>query len=95
MDPSKKIGESPVAKKVVIKGNAHLFTLLSAIWTAFSLIGVFLFRSYSDADRLTDVTVAVTIWTLHLIFIGLSIFFWITETPSKVLLVDDDSEGEG
>jgi hypothetical protein len=89
MRPSKEIVERPAPKTVLIKGHAHLFTLLSVMWTAFSLIGVLLFREYREPDtRETTVIIAVTIWALHFIFIVLSIFFWITETPGKKLTVD-------
>jgi len=81
---------------VVIKGKAHLLTLLSAIWTAFTLLGVFLFREYRDPDyRWISVTIAVTIWVLHLTFIVLSIFFWITETPREVLTFESDGDDGG
>ena len=82
-------------KTVLIKGKAHLFTLLSAMWTAFTVLGVFFFRDYRDPDsRRITVTLAVTIWALHLIFIALSIFFWITETPKQALTVDDDDNDD-
>ena len=82
-------------KTVLIKGRAHLFTLLSAVWPAFTLLGVFLYRDYREPDgRRMIVTVAVTIWALHLIFIALSIFFWITETPNQPLTVDDGGDDD-
>ena len=96
MRPSNNIIAGPAPKTVVIKGKAHLFTLLSAIWTAFTLLGVFFFRDYRDPDiRSIIVTIVVVIWALHLIFIALSIFFWITETPKQVLTLESDGDGSG
>lgn len=95
MRPSNDIVAGVPLKEVVIKGNAHLFTLLSAIWTAFTLIGVFLFLEYREPDsRWITLTIAITIWALHLLFIALSIFFWITETPKKVLTFEDDGDDD-
>ncbi len=96
MRPSNNIVEDLAPKTVVIKGKAHLFALLSAIWTAFTLLGVFFFRDYRDPDlRWMIVTIAVTIWALHLIFIALSILFWIAETPKQVLTVESDGDDVG
>jgi hypothetical protein len=85
MRSSNDIVEGQGPKKALIKVNAHLLTLLSVMWTAFSLIGVLFFREYPRPDSLW---IALAIWALHLLFIGLSIFFWITETPKPRLIVD-------
>ena len=82
-----KNGSTP--KAVTFKRHAHLFTLISVVWTAFTLLAAFLFKQDRDPDNLL---IAVGIWVLHATFIGLSIYFWITERES-VLMVQTDKDG--
>ena len=74
----------------MIRAKAHLFTLLAAVWTVFTLLGVFFFREYGR----TGVDIAIIIWVLHTAFIALSIYFWITEQPKSVLLDEGDKDQE-
>ncbi len=85
-----KHGSAPRA--VTFKRHAHLFTLLSVLWTAFTLLGVFLFRQDRDPDYKIEVLIAIIIWVLHAVFVGLSIYFWMTEQQS-VLMVQSDEDG--
>ena len=84
-----KQGNAP--KTVTFKRHAHLFTLLSAVWTVFTLLGVYLFRQNRDPDYKIEVLAAVIIWILHALLIGLSIYFWMTERES-VLMVESDED---
>jgi hypothetical protein len=79
-------------KTSVIKAKAHLFTLLTLVWTAFTLLGVLFFRGDRDPDHWIGVTAAVLIWTVHLVFAALSVYFWITEQPKPVLIIDTETD---
>jgi hypothetical protein len=93
MRPSGPIVEAPAPKTAVIKGKAHLFTLLSVLWTAFTLLGVLFFGDHLDPDHWIGVALALIIWALHLAFIALSIYFWIFEKPKQVLVLESNEDG--
>ncbi len=81
------------AREVKFKRHANLFTLISVLWTCFTLLGIYLFRQTRDPDYKTEMIIAIIIWVLHAAFIGLSVYFSITERPS-VLMVESDEDEE-
>ncbi|HXT12088.1 MAG TPA: hypothetical protein VN873_11040 [Candidatus Angelobacter sp.] len=83
-------GSAP--KVMVFKRNAHLCTLMAAAWFAFSLLGVFLFKTSRGPDARICVIVAVAIWCLHVVLIGLSIYFWMTEKPKEMTIIETEPD---
>ena len=81
-------------RAVTFKRHAHLFTLISVVWTVFTLLGVFLFWEDRDKDHNTEVLVAIGIWALHAVFVGLSIYFWRNEQASVLTVESDDGGGD-
>lgn len=79
-------------KKKKIKSGAHAATSLAVWWTLFSLFAIF---DWFDARRYIggpDYWVNLTIWGIHLFFIGLALYAWHREKPREVLWVGDDDE---
>jgi hypothetical protein len=72
----------------MFKRHAHLFTLISAVWTVFTLLAVFLVTGRSDGDSQIYL-VAGGIWVVHALCISLSIYFSKTEKES-VLWVEPE-----
>ena len=78
---------------MVIKPKAHLFTILSACWTFFSLLGVFFYSEYRGYHTsVVDLMAALIIWGLHLVFLTLAVYFWITEKERKVTVVEGSAD---
>lgn len=95
-------GTEQNSTKVMFKRHAHLFTLISVVWTVFTLLAL---SSVSDLfTRLvipflrgnaippyTADWLALGICVLHLFFISLAIYFWRTERES-VLMIQVDTQ---
>lgn len=78
-------------KVVKFKRHAHLFTLISAVWTIFTVLAVSFLSGNRDRDY-RDYLIAIGVWVLHAVWIGLSVYFWKTERES-VLMVQYDGDG--
>ncbi len=76
---------------MVIKPKAHLFTTLSACWTFFSLFGLFFYQRHAGS---ADLVAALMIWSLHLFFVALAIYFWVTEKKRKVTVIECSPNAE-
>ncbi|MFO1487989.1 MAG: hypothetical protein U1F65_05895 [Verrucomicrobiota bacterium] len=83
-------GSAP--KTMVIKAKAHLFTVLASVWFVFSLLGVMFFRESRAPDEWIGVTIAIVIWSFHATFVGLAVYFWITEKPKEVLIIQTGAD---
>ena len=70
--------EKATGREVTFKRHAHLFTLISTVWTGFSVLAI-LFVNDRDGKGLL---MALGIWTVHALCIALSIYFWKTEKDS-------------
>ena len=89
-DPNQsKHGNAP--RTVTFKRHAHLFTLISTVWTVFTVLAATFFRDNRDHDYGVYL-IAIGIWVLHAVWIGLSVYFWKTERES-VLMVQHDEDG--
>jgi len=75
---------------VTFKRHAHLFTLISTVWTVFTVLAVSFVSDNGDRDYRMYL-IAVGIWVVHAVCIGLSVYFWRSERES-VLMVQDDAE---
>ena len=80
------------SRKVMFKRHAHLFTLISVVWTVFTLLAVSQVSGNGTHENRTYLIV-IGICVLHVGFIGLSIYFWRTE-PESVLMVQVDEGGD-
>jgi hypothetical protein len=80
-------------KAVKFKRHAHLFTLISVVWTVLTVLAVTFIRDNRDRDYRVYL-IAAGIWVLHAGCIGLSVYFWRTERES-VLMVQDDGKRRG
>ncbi len=78
-------GNAPV--RMVLKKKAHAFTLVCVIWCLFSIIAVLFFRDGMAGGSKDGVYIAIGIWTLHLVLIGVASWLWVTEQPKKVDVV--------
>ncbi len=83
--------DQPKPRAVTFKRHAHLFTLISVVWTVFTLLAVTVFRDNRDRDYRVYLLV-IGIWIIHAVCIGLSVYFWRTERES-VLMVQHDEDG--
>jgi hypothetical protein len=82
-------------REAFIKRKAHLFTLLAVLWSAFSLIGVIFFRGPQEQGSDVGRFVVLGIWGLHIIWTTVAVYFWITEKPKRVLLLEaGDADGD-
>lgn len=89
-DPNEsKHGSGPRA--VTFKRHAHLFTLISAVWTVFTVLAVPFFRDNRDHDYRIYLT-AIAIWVVHAVCIGLSVYFWRTERESVLIIQHDEDD---
>ena len=79
-------------KAVTFKRHAHLFTLISTVWTVFTVLAVSVFKDNRDRDYRIDL-VAIGVWVLHVAFIGLSVYFWKTERESVLMVQRDEDQG--
>ena len=79
---------------VTFKRNAHLCTLISSLWTVFTLLGIYLFKQHGDPDHQIEALFAIGIWVLHAAFIGLSVYYWKTERESVLMVETDEDEGD-
>ena len=75
----------------MFKRHAHLFTLISTVWTVLTLIAFTFVSGTGERDRKLFL-IAIGIWSLHLMFISLSIYFWRTEQES-VLWIEVEEQG--
>ena len=73
---------------VSFKRHAPLFTLLSALRTVFTLQGVF------DPIYRIEVFVATISWFLRAVFVGSSIYFWMSERESVFMVQSDETGGD-
>jgi len=71
----------------MFKRHAHLFTLISTVWTVFSVLAILYVSDRSDRDK--GFLVAVGILIVHALCVSLSIYFWKTEKES-VLWVEPE-----
>ena len=77
-------------RAVTFKRHAHLFTLISVVWTVLTVLAVTFVRDNRDRDYRIYL-IAAGIWVPHAVCIGLSFYFWRTERQS-VLMVQDDGD---
>ena len=77
-------------RAVKFKRHAHLFTLISVVWTVLTVFAVTFVRDNRDRDYRIYL-IAAGIWVLHVVCIGLSFYFWRTERQA-VLMVQDDGD---
>jgi hypothetical protein len=80
-------------RAVKFKRHAHLFTLISVVWTVLTVLAVTFVRDNRDRDYRVYL-IAAGIWVLHAVWIGLSVYFWRTERES-VLMVQNEGERRG
>jgi hypothetical protein len=74
--------------RMVIRPKTHAFTILSLSWTFFSVLGLFFFLEYRRRHTTAaDLIAALLIWGLHLVFVGLAVYFSHTEKPRKVTVL--------
>jgi hypothetical protein len=66
---------------VTFKRHAHLFTLISVVWTVFTVLAVFFVSDDSSRDYRLFLA-AIGVWIVHALCIGLSVYFWRTERES-------------
>ena len=62
--------------------------------TAFTLLGIFLFEQARDPDYKIEVIAAMAILGLHELFVALSVYFWITEKETVLMVENDADSGE-
>ena len=72
----------------MFKRHAHLFILISTVWTVFSLLAILFVSGRGERDD-KGLLVAVGILIVHALCISLSIYFWKTEKES-VLWVEPE-----
>ncbi len=84
--------EQPKPRAVTFKRHGHLFTLISAVWTVFTVLAVTIFRDNRDRDYRVYL-IAIGIWILHAVCVGLSVYFWRTERESVLMVQDDGDRG--
>jgi hypothetical protein len=84
--------EQPKPRVVTFKRHAHLLTLISIVWTVFTVLAIFFVSDNREPDYRVYV-IPIGIWVLHAVCIGLSIYFWRAERES-VLMVQDDGDRE-
>lgn len=77
---------------VTFKRHAHLFTLISVVWTIFTVLAVTVFRDNRDRDYRVYL-MAVGIWVIHAGCIGLSVYFWKTERGAVLMVQPEEDEG--
>jgi hypothetical protein len=93
MKPRNKLVECFGLRRMVIKPKAHLFTTLSACWTFFSLLGLFFYSEHRQHHTTSaDLVAALIIWGLHLLFVALAIYFWLTEKRRKVTVIEGSAD---
>jgi len=85
------MNESSKPRVVTFKRHAHLFTLISVVWTVLSVLAVLFLRGNRDHDY-RDYLIGFGILVVHAACIGLSIYFWRNERES-VLMVQEDEDG--
>jgi hypothetical protein len=93
MKPPNKLSRAFGIRRMVIKPKAHLFTMLSACWTFFSLFGLFFYSEYRRYHTSSaGLKLALVIWGLHLVFVMLAIYFWVTEKKRKVTVIGGSAD---
>ncbi|GAB1487812.1 hypothetical protein MASR2M8_02530 [Opitutaceae bacterium] len=83
-------GKDPA--KMVIKKKAHTFTTVCVVWCFFSLVAVLFFREGQAGRDEAGVYIALVAWALHLVFIGTAVWFWVTEEPKEVDVIETNTD---
>ena len=74
--------ESPPDKRL-FKRDAHLMTLVSVCWSAFSILSAAFFKDAWRTGNRTIIYGAFAAWGLHILFIAVAVRKWRTEQPSS------------
>ena len=85
------MSEQSKPRVVTFKRHAHLFTLISVVWTVLSVLAVSFLRDNRDHDYRVYL-IGIGILVVHAVCIGLSIYFWRSERES-VLMVQEKEDG--
>lgn len=82
------MSEHPKQRVIRFKRHAHLFTLISVVWTVVSLLAVSVLRENPDHDyRIYSFGIGVLV--VHSVCIGLSVYFWRTEQESVLMTQEE------
>jgi hypothetical protein len=86
------MSEQSKQRVVTFKRHAHLFTLISVVWTVFSVLAVSFLRDNRDHDYRVYL-VGIGILVVHIVCIGLSVYFWRSEQESVLMVQEKDNGG--